>query len=119
MGFPASAKAIALHRQEVSIPSRGLWVFPQILEAIGPDEFLVSIPSRGLWVFPPSELYFMPVISELFQSLVGVYGFSRYLITAGFLLVSIVSIPSRGLWVFPPNQTKVSFSKGCNKSFNP
>ena len=38
---------------------------------------LVSIPSRGLWVFPP-VVKLQRRRDSKFQSLVGVYGFSRW-----------------------------------------
>ena len=38
----------------------------------------------------------------MFQSLVGVYGFSRFDIDTTMPKLNAVSIPSRGLWVFPP-----------------
>jgi len=62
--------------------------------------FRVSIPSRGLWVFPRNCLLAI-CMCPAFQSLVGVYGFSR---VSGFrtkVIINSVSIPSRGLWVFP------------------
>ncbi len=39
--------------------------------------WLVSIPSRGLWVFPRTSIPSTRWCADSFQSLVGVYGFSR------------------------------------------
>ena len=41
------------------------------------------------------------LIFTKFQSLVGVYGFSRLWAQGVITGAEIVSIPSRGLWVFP------------------
>ena len=62
----------------------------------------VSIPSRGLWVFPLEQMD-QDVSFLLFQSLVGVYGFSRKSSSPNYSFKRQVSIPSRGLWVFPPD----------------
>ena len=54
MGFPAPSLSRSVGIPTVSIPSRGLWVFPRELKDFDDDnDFFVSIPSRGLWVFPP------------------------------------------------------------------
>ena len=76
----------------------------------------VSIPSRGLWVFPPYGQNLVMYGFCQFQSLVGVYGFSRCaFLSAGGALSYEVSIPSRGLWVFP---LKIE-GKFWNRGFNP
>ena len=66
-----------------------------------PRQGSVSIPSRGLWVFPPRVLILGGRFAGKFQSLVGVYGFSRFIRSFEATKDSPVSIPSRGLWVFP------------------
>ena len=51
MVFPAEFDIAGEMNHEVSIPSRGLWFFPNndvLIEVDGK----VSIPSRGLWFFP-------------------------------------------------------------------
>ena len=70
--------------------------------------FLVSIPSRGLWVFPRAYR-FIEVKGVMFQSLVGVYGFSRDCRESPSIRIPPVSIPSRGLWVFPRGRASRSF----------
>jgi len=53
-GFSRKAKFAYFDPDEfVSIPSRGLWVFPPLRVDYRPSITCVSIPSRGLWVFPP------------------------------------------------------------------
>ena len=90
-GFSRPTVQWVLANSYVSIPSRGLWVFPLCDEITTYENFLVSIPSRVLWVFP------------LFWTLKQV--------------LSLVSIPSRGLWVFPLNRIVLfRFKVGC---FNP
>ena len=57
MGFPAQNDSL-FAVLVVSIPSRGLWVFPHSLASQTTGTAPVSIPSRGLWVFPlEDELY--------------------------------------------------------------
>ncbi len=78
MGFPAGRWwRLGAKKVNVSIPSRGLWVFPQGGGHRGGGKRAVSIPSRGLWVFPHGKPY-SPLKGTMFQSLVGVYGFSRF-----------------------------------------
>ena len=55
MGFPAKFEYdLLIPFIKVSIPSRGLWVFPLKANHQAKGQIQeVSIPSRGLWVFPP------------------------------------------------------------------
>ncbi len=75
MGFPApfsvDGKRLAAFQSLV-----GVYGFSRQLGFTGKSHLKVSIPSRGLWVFPPD---FESSHTEImaFQSLVGVYGFSR------------------------------------------
>ncbi len=42
-------------------------------------------------------------IQAEFQSLIGIYGFSRRIVLLGYCgAIALVSIPDRDLWVFPP-----------------
>jgi hypothetical protein len=43
----------------------------------------------------------MPDFLLVFQSLIGVYGFSR-MVKKNNSVICYVSIPNRGLWIFPP-----------------
>ena len=58
-------------------------------------------PYVGKMGFPAQRSCRARIRNEEFQSLVGVYGFSRQGHPDQGLLW-FVSIPSRGLWVFPP-----------------
>ena len=53
-GFSRCARLRLLATALVSIPSRGLWVFPLLTKAVFVLANSVSIPSRGFWVFPLS-----------------------------------------------------------------
>ena len=65
----------------------------------------VSIPGRDLWVFRLwRALNEEARIQVMFQSLVGIYGFSD---PRSWLSVAdgLVSIPGRDLWVFRPKKS--------------
>ena len=111
---------------QVSIPNRDLWVFRQVvLQNQGGSETHVSIPNRDLWVFrralviarfyPTIDLFqsligiygfsgfrliFQPTLKLRFQSLIGIYGFSGAKSSLSPLMSYSVSIPNRDLWVF-------------------
>ena len=120
MGFPAlqngGAKIVAI---SVSIPSRGLWVFPLSPKRANTRYYMFQ-SLVGVYGFSRANATtWASQIYEMFQSLVGVYGFSREIVSLGFFLPPPVSIPSRGLWVFPQRckaSNQKSFVPQC---FNP
>ncbi len=79
MGFPANASYQQPRFGQVSIPDRDLWVFR--LETVHPDiaaRLLIVFQSLiGIYGFSGIAIpLFTSTLKQMFQSLIGIYGFS-------------------------------------------